>query len=140
MDVGRRDDLFFGLHPILGGKLNVGRRNKLFFFWTSEDEMIFFFGLHSILGGKLDVERRDDLFFLDVGRRNDLFWVFTRFWEENWTSREVISFFFGLHLIEQDWTFKDVMTFFFGLHLILGGKLDLTLSVSRDRLRQPQSC
>ena len=34
------------------------------------------------------------------------FWVFTWFRTVNWTS-------------------KDVMTFFFGLHLILGGKLDV---------------
>ena len=43
--------LFFGLHLILGGKLDVGKREGLFF------------GLHLILGGKLDVERREDLFF-----------------------------------------------------------------------------
>ena len=35
--------LFFGLSLILGGKLDVGRRDDLFF------------GLHLILGGKLDV-------------------------------------------------------------------------------------
>ena len=29
---------------------------------------------------------------------------------------------------------------FFGLHLSLGGKLDVTLSVSGVRLRQPRSC
>ena len=34
--------------------------------WTSEDVMIFFFffGLHVILGGKVDVGRRDDLFLV----------------------------------------------------------------------------
>ena len=43
---------FFGLRLILGGKLDVERREDLLFF-----------GLHLILGGKLDVERRGDLFF-----------------------------------------------------------------------------
>ena len=43
----------FGLHVILGGKLDLGRRDNLFFF----------FGLHLILGGKLVVERRDDSSF-----------------------------------------------------------------------------
>ena len=46
---------------------------------TSEDVMtfifFFFFGFHLILGGKLD-----------VGRRDDLSLVFTRFWEGNRTS------------------------------------------------------
>ena len=43
MDVGRHDDLFFGLRLILGGNLDGKRRNDLFF------------GLHLILGGRLDV-------------------------------------------------------------------------------------
>ena len=35
---------------------------------------------------------------------------------------------------------EDAITFhFFGLHLILEKKLDVTLSVSRARLRQPRS-
>ena len=33
-DVGRRDDLFFGLHLILGGNLGVGRRDDLFLVFT----------------------------------------------------------------------------------------------------------
>ena len=44
---------FFGLYLILGGKLDVGKRDDLFLF-----------GLHLILGGKLDVGRHDDLIFL----------------------------------------------------------------------------
>ena len=52
-NVGRRDDpFFFGLHSIIRGKLDVGRREDLFFcFW----------GLHSIIRGKLDVGRREGL-------------------------------------------------------------------------------
>ena len=51
LNVGRREYLFFGLHPIIGGKLDVGRRGDLFFF----------LGLHLTFGGKLDVGRREDL-------------------------------------------------------------------------------
>ena len=38
---------------ILGGTLNVGRGEDLFFF----------FGLHPMFGGKLEVGRRENLFF-----------------------------------------------------------------------------
>ena len=44
---------FFGLHLILGGKLDV-KDVKTFFFYC---------GLLLILGGKLDVERREDPYF-----------------------------------------------------------------------------
>ena len=50
MDVGKREDLFFGLHPIIGGKLDVGMR-----------EYLLFFGLHPIIGRTLDVGRRENL-------------------------------------------------------------------------------
>ena len=50
---------------MFGGK-NVGKRDDLFlpFFF-------FFFGLHSIITGKLDVGRREDLFFLFLGSSLD---------------------------------------------------------------------
>ena len=51
-DVGRREDLFFGLHPRFGGKLEVGRREDLFFLE----------GLHPRFGGKLDVGAPEDDF------------------------------------------------------------------------------
>ena len=52
--VGRREDLFFfGLHPIIGGTLDVGSVKTFFFF--------FFFGLHLRFGEKLDVGRREGL-------------------------------------------------------------------------------
>ena len=53
---------------------------------TSGRDDLFFFGLHLILGNKLDDERREDLFL-----------VFTWFWGVNWTSKDVKTFFFGLH-------------------------------------------
>ena len=57
--------------------------------------MTFFFGLHSILGGKLDVGTLDDLIFL----------VFTRFWEENWTSEDLMTFFLVFtRFWEENWT------------------------------------
>ena len=66
------------------------------FFWSSLDvgrkfgrrrrDDLFFVGLHLILGGKLNVGRRDDLFFF-------FFLVFTWFWEENWTSEDVMTLF-----------------------------------------------
>ena len=49
------------------------------------------------------------------------FWVFTWFRTVNWTS-------------------KDVMTFFFGLHLILGGKLDVKNWGGRVRGRACLMC
>ena len=64
MDVGKREDLFFGLHSIIEGKLDFGKREDLFFF-----------GLHSIIEGKLDVGKREEIFFWsspdrgDIGRR-----------------------------------------------------------------------
>ena len=72
--------VFFGLHLLLGEKMDIyGRDDVCLVFtcfwakeWTSADVMSFFC-LHLLLGKKMDIYGRDDLFFWSsfaLGRKN----------------------------------------------------------------------
>ena len=59
----RRDNLFFGLHLLLGKKIDLRGLNDLFF------------GLHLLSGEKMDNRGLDDLFFglhLILGKKLDM--------------------------------------------------------------------
>ena len=56
--------------------------------WTSEGVKTFYFGLRAMFGEKLDVGRREDPFYLFVF----FFLVFTRCLGKNWTLEGVKTF------------------------------------------------